>query len=172
MMSAQRETRRPYFDRIVPGGGHARDESPSCTTSSVGDEYSRQKRIRCARLDRLVQWSFLENLPIAASRSRGSGRSRLPRGRPTSSPTIDVFWGAGFSSSIWSVFRSRTPVLLIWPAGASASFTNRYIVLVFVALWARLSFYLAVAAWRERRHALRPHHEGARAVTRRSTPCG
>jgi steroid 5-alpha reductase family enzyme len=54
--------------------------------------------------------------------------------------TIDVFWGAGFLV----VYLESLYVAHLARAGTTTSFTNRYVVLAFVAAWGlRLAIYLA-----------------------------
>src|ERR1700683_1934163 len=59
--------------------------------------------------------------------------------------TIDVFWGAGFVVVYLEcllIAHAGSPMSHIGVPGPS--FANRYVVLVFVALWGlRLAFYLA-----------------------------
>lgn len=92
-----------------------------------------------------MQWSFLENLPIALAFAWLWTFLAFLVGRALNRhATIDVFWGAGFLVIYMECFRIAHAGSSHLAAGASASFTNRYIVLVFVALWGlRLSFYLA-----------------------------
>jgi len=83
-----------------------------------------------------VQWSFLENLPIALAFAWLWTFLAFLVGRALHRhATIDVFWGAGFLVIYMECFRIAHAGSSHLAAGASASFTNRYIVLVFVALW-------------------------------------
>lgn len=93
-----------------------------------------------------MRWSFLANLPIAVAVAWLWSLLAFLVGRVVRRhSTIDVFWGAGFvvvylESLLFAHF--GYPMSHVGIAGPS--FANRFVVLVFVALWGlRLAFYLA-----------------------------
>jgi steroid 5-alpha reductase family enzyme len=93
-----------------------------------------------------VRWTFLTNLPIALATAWLWTLIAFVIGRLVHRhATIDVFWGAGFLvvyEECVRIAHAGYPVSHIGIAGPSLS--NRYVVMIFVALWGlRLSWYLA-----------------------------
>jgi steroid 5-alpha reductase family enzyme len=89
-----------------------------------------------------VHWSFLENLPIALGTAWLWTLLAFLVGRVVGRhATVDVFWGAGF---VVLYLESILVAHAGYAHGRAASFTTRYVVLAFVALWGlRLAVYLA-----------------------------
>jgi steroid 5-alpha reductase family enzyme len=88
-----------------------------------------------------VRWSFLTNLPIALGFAWLWAFLAFLIGRVNHRhATIDVFWGAGFLV----VYLECLRLAHAGYSRAAPSFTNRYVVLAFVAVWGlRLAIYLA-----------------------------
>jgi steroid 5-alpha reductase family enzyme len=92
-----------------------------------------------------VRWSFLTNLPIALAFAWLWSFIAFLIGRVNHRhATIDVFWGPGFLVIYLECLRIAHAGYSHPRASSAPSFTNRYLVLAFVAVWGlRLAIYLA-----------------------------
>jgi steroid 5-alpha reductase family enzyme len=93
-----------------------------------------------------VHWSFLTNLPLALATAWLWVFLAFLVGRIVHRhSTIDVFWGAGFLVVYAeSLLVARHASTVRHASGITVSFTERYVLLAFVALWGlRLATYLA-----------------------------